>query len=485
LKKLEDILKSVELRNELSDSNALVNGVAIDSRKVKDGYLFIAYKGVDLDGHLFIKQAILNGAKYIVLEDEKFISSESEVQYILVDEARKVVGQIAGNFYDHPSHDLIVVGVTGTNGKTTTASLLYALFSSLGFKSGLISTIENKYGDVIVPAKLTTPDAISLQALFAEMKDQNVSHVFMEVSSHALHQGRVRGIDYDLAVFTNITHDHLDYHKTFAEYIKAKQTLFDDLSKDANILINIDDRNGEVIAQHSKATKYSYALKKPAKFKGKVISNAASGLQMIIDGKEIFLRLVGHFNAYNALAAYGAGVILGVEEHELLRALSTLKSAEGRMDIVQNEKVNYKAIIDYAHTPDALEKVLKTLKDIKKEGKQLITVVGCGGNRDKTKRPKMAQIASRFSDVLLLTSDNPRDEDPVQIINEMYEGLDDKNAKTVIKITDRKEAIKMACMLAKDDDLILIAGKGHEKYQEVKGEKFPFDDKKIISAFMH
>lgn len=484
MKRLKDILHSVIVRNHDVSHEGHISGIAIDSRKVKPGYLFVAYKGVHQDGHQYIDNAIKAGCTHIVLEDESYVG-QGNATYFLVYNARKVASRIAANYYDHPSKKLKVIGVTGTNGKTTVSSLVYELLTQLNVSAGLISTIDIKYNQEVIRSVLTTPDALSLQELFYDMNNAGVTHVVMEVSSHALHQDRVADVDYDLAVFTNITHDHLDYHGTFSEYIKAKQMLFDNLGSEGAALINIDDKNGVVMAQHSKADKYTYALKRPADFKAKIIANEISGLQLEIDGKEVYLRMIGQFNAYNALAVYGSAVVLGFEADEVLRIMSNLKSAEGRMDFIQSDEVSYTAIVDYAHTPDALDKVLKTLSDVKNNDSKIITIIGAGGNRDKTKRPEMAIVAYENSDILILTSDNPRDEDPELILEDMMRGLDKEAQKKVMKMTDRKEAIKMATMLAKQDDIILIAGKGHEKYQEIKGQKYPFDDKEIISALMH
>ena len=484
MKKLKDILHSVLVKNRSVSYDGHVTGIAIDSRKVMSGYMFIAYKGVHQDGHQYIAKAIEAGCTHVVIEDESYMS-EGDVTYYLVDDARMAASRIAANFYNHPSKKLKVIGITGTNGKTTVASMLYEMLRNLDVNAGLVSTIDIKYADKVINAVLTTPDSLSLQELFSDMLETGVTHVVMEVSSHSLHQGRVADIDYDLAVFTNITHDHLDYHGTFSEYIKAKKLLFDNLTEGSACLINLDDKNGEVMAQNSKGDKYSYALKRPAKFKAKVISNEISGLHLDINTRDVFLRMIGRFNAYNALAVYGSAVILGFDPDEVLRVMSNLKSAEGRMDFIQSQEAAYTAVVDYAHTPDALEKVLVTLADVKRSNAKIITVVGAGGNRDKAKRPEMARVAYEKSDLILLTSDNPRDENPEDILNDMINGLSEEQKKKVIKITDRKEAIKMASIMAKPDDIILIAGKGHEKYQEIKGEKFPFDDKKIISALMH
>lgn len=482
MKNLEYILNSIVVNNDVVIEGE-ISGIAIDSRKVESNFLFIAYKGVHQDGHDYIESAIESGCTHVVLEDKIYIK-DNDIQYVLVDDARIAASRIAANYYDYPSEALTVIGVTGTNGKTTVSSLMFELLTQLGVEAGLVSTIDIRYGGEVYDAVLTTPDALSLQRLFYDMKLAGVTHVVMEVSSHALHQYRVADVDFNIAVFTNITHDHLDYHGSFSEYIKAKQMLFDNLKKSGVALVNIDDRNGDVIAQGTKASKVTYSLKRPADFKAKIISNEINGLQIDIDGYEVYLRMIGQFNAYNALAVYSTTVILGFDALDILRVMSNLNSAEGRMDFVRSEKVDYTAVIDYAHTPDALEKVLKTLSDVKRDGSQIITVVGAGGNRDKSKRPKMAIVANQNSDVLILTSDNPRDENPEIIIEEMIAGIEEGKNK-VLKILDRKEAIKIASVIAKQDDIILIAGKGHEKYQEIKGQKFPFDDKEIISALMH
>ena len=486
MKFLDKILETVTLIK--SNQNILdvkVEGIAIDSRSVGEGFLFMAYKGVTSDGHQFINQAIENGAQVILVDDPKYFDADSKVVFVLLDDVRQASSLIAANYYDHPSKKMKLVGVTGTNGKTTTAKLLFDLFDALGHHCGLISTIENRWGDQRQKASLTTPDAVSLQKLFSQMLKDGVSHVFMEVSSHALHQGRVKALDFDVAVFTNITHDHLDYHGSFAEYIKAKKLLFDSLSKNAYALVNADDVNARVMVQNSKANVKTYALKRPADFKCKIIENSINGLHLEIDKQELYLRLVGQFNAYNATGAYAVSVILGEEPTQVLIALSALNSAEGRMDIIEVPGVNYKAIVDYAHTPDALKKILETLSDVKDSKSEIIVVVGCGGDRDRAKRPVMAQIAYRMSGKCILTSDNPRSEDPTDILDDMLEGLQPDERKNCLSITDRKEAIKMACMLAKDGDIILVAGKGHEKFQEIKGQRIPFDDKEIINAFMH
>ena len=484
MKKLEDILESILVLNDYSGAEVVVTDLEIDSRVCKPGCLFVAYRGTDADSHTFIASAVENGASVVLLDDKSYLGKTDAV-YILVENAREVISRIAANFYDHPSSLMTVVGVTGTNGKTTTSDLLYKLYRQLGYNSGLISTISVSYGTMTVPSRLTTPDAISLQCLFREMCDSGVSHVFMEVSSHAIHQGRVADVDFDHVVFTNLTHDHLDYHKTFRAYLNAKKLLFDNLPDDKTVLTNIDDKNGLVMTQNSSATVHTYALRVPAHYKGKVISNEISGLHMVLDDHEVILRMIGRFNAYNALAVYGTAVILGEQENEILQVLSNLSPAEGRMELVRSPKVGYTAIVDYAHTPDALDKILKTLVEIKLINTKLITVVGCGGDRDKTKRPKMAKVSRLYSDVLILTSDNPRTENPDLILDDMYAGLSADNMENVIRITNRQQAIKTACLMAGDGDVILIAGKGHEKYQDIRGEKVPFDDKKIVKSFMN
>ena len=484
MKELEKILQSVTVLNTVDLEDVEINGLTIDSRKVEEGFMFIAYKGTHSNGHDYISKAIENGAKVILLDDPSYIK-EGAIKFVLVSDARMLTSELASRFYDFPSKQLKVVGVTGTNGKTTVATLLHDLYQELGFPTGLISTIKIKFGNTEVPAVLTTPDPVSLQAMFAEMVETGLSHVFMEVSSHALDQGRVAGVDFDAALFTNLSHDHLDYHGTFQNYLNAKKKLFDDLKKEAIAITNFDDKNGKVMVQNCEARTYGYALKRPTDFKSKLITNDITGLHLEIDETEIFLKLVGFFNAYNATVAYAYANIDGLEKSEILQALSQLSSADGRMDIIRTQEVGYTAVVDYAHTPDALLKVLETIQSIKKPSQKILTVIGCGGNRDKEKRPKMAAIGMQYSNKLILTSDNPRNEDPEEILKDMMAGLTDDEIKRSLKITDRKEAIKMACMLAQDGDIILVAGKGHETYQEIKGQRFPFDDKKILNAFMH
>ena len=476
---LRDILYKVAIRSVLGSTGVEVNDIQIDSRKVKAGNLFIAMKGAGTDGHQFIEKAIQNGAVAIVCEVMPSITIESTV-YVQVENSAVAAGWMANNFFGQPSEKMKVIGVTGTNGKTTIATLLYKLFAVLGYKCGLLSTVENHIGDKIVPATHTTPDAISLNQLLKQMADEECTHVFMEVSSHAIHQHRVTGLKFAGGVFSNITHDHLDYHKTFDEYIRVKKSFFDALPSSAFAISNADDKRGAVMLQNTHAGKYLYSLKTLADFKGKIIENSLSGLVMTINEQEVHFRMIGEFNAYNLLAAYGAGVCMGEDKHEVLRCLSVLTGAEGRFDYMISSKDKVIAIVDYAHTPDALLNVLATIKKLKKGFEQVITVVGCGGDRDKTKRPVMAEAACEHSDKVIFTSDNPRTEDPVQIIKDMEEGLPAAAKRKYISIVDRREAIKTAISLAKPEDIILIAGKGHEKYQEIKGVRNHFDDKEVV-----
>lgn len=456
-----------------------VSDVQIDSRKIGKNCLFIAVKGVAADGHKFIERAVETGASAVVCEVLP-VNTKEGVTYVQVDNSAAAAGLIAHNFYGQPSEKIKLVGVTGTNGKTTIATLLYKLFTSLGYKCGLLSTVENKIGDRIIEATHTTPDAISLNALLKQMVDKGCSHAFMESSSHAIHQHRITGLRFAGGLFSNITHDHLDYHKTFDEYIRVKKSFFDNLSSDAFAISNADDKRGLVMLQNTHAKKYYYSLRTMADFKGKILENNLSGLVMSVNDVEVHFRLIGEFNAYNLLAVYGAAVCMGEDKQEVLRNLSVITGAEGRFDYTVSEKERIIAIVDYAHTPDALLNVLATIKKLRKGHEQIITVVGCGGDRDKTKRPVMAEVACEHSDKVILTSDNPRSEDPAQIIKDMEAGLGAAARRKYIAIVDRKEAIKAAINLAKQDDIILVAGKGHEKYQEIKGVKNHFDDKEIV-----
>lgn len=480
---LQDILYKVHLLEVVGATDIAVSSIAIDSRKVIKGTAFVAIIGVAQDGHNYIEKAIELGAKVIVCENMPALLVEG-VTYIKVANTQEAVAFMAHQFYDAPSTKIKLVGVTGTNGKTTIATLLFKLFSELGYTCGLVSTVQNQIGDQIIPATHTTPDAVSLNELLNTMVDAGCSHVFMECSSHAVHQHRITGLQFTGALFSNITHDHLDYHKTFEAYIAAKKGFFDALPASAFAITNSDDKRGEVMLQNTKAKKLSYGLKSSADYKGKILENALTGLVMLVNDIEVHFRLIGEFNAYNLLAVYGAAVNLGIESNTALTTLSMLAGAEGRFDyIISNKQVI--GIIDYAHTPDALENVLATIKKLRKGYEQVITVVGCGGDRDKTKRPIMAQTACDLSDKVILTSDNPRTEDPAAIIADMEAGLNTAAKRKYISIIDRKEAIKAAVEFAKPEDIVLVAGKGHEKYQEINGVKHPFDDKAILLAFFN
>jgi UDP-N-acetylmuramoyl-L-alanyl-D-glutamate--2,6-diaminopimelate ligase len=446
---------------------------------VKKGTAFIAVKGVAADGHQFIEAAIEKGAIAVIVETLPTDLKEN-ITYIQVENSAAAAGYMAHNFFDQPSEKLKLIGVTGTNGKTTIATLLYKLFTSLGYKTGLLSTVQNHVGDTIIPATHTTPDPISLNEMLKQMVDAGCTYVFMETSSHALHQHRVAGLKYAGGLFSNITHDHLDYHKTFEEYIKVKKSFFDSLSSDAFALTNVDDKRGAVMLQNTAAEKYTYSLKTMASFKGKILENGLLGLVMTINDQEVHFRLIGEFNAYNLLAVYGTAMCLGQNKEEVLKHLSVLTGAEGRFDYIISPAEKIIGIIDYAHTPDALINVLTTIQKLRKGHEQIITVVGCGGDRDKTKRPIMGEAACEYSDKVIFTSDNPRSEDPAQILKDMEVGLNTAAKRKYISIIDRKEAIKTAITLAKPEDIVLVAGKGHEKYQEIKGVKHPFDDKQVL-----
>ena len=475
---LTDILYKAGLEEIIGTTNIAVSSITFDSRKVKKDTLFIAARGTTVDGHNFIAQAIEAGANAIICEELPADKAEN-ISYVKVKDTSYALGIIAANFYDNPSQKLKLVGVTGTNGKTTTVTLLYNLFKSLGYTVGLLSTVKNKIHNEELPATHTTPDAISLNELLTKMLEKGCQYVFMEVSSHAIVQHRVTGITFAGGVFTNITHDHLDYHKTFDEYIKAKKTFFDNLPEDAFALTNKDDANGMVMLQNTKAHRVSYAIKSAADHKCRIIENHLSGLLLNIDGKEVWVKLIGTFNAYNILAVYTVAHLLKQDTTNILTALSTLNSVEGRFQYLKSES-GIIGIVDYAHTPDALKNVLETIKGIRTGNEQVITLAGCGGDRDATKRSIMAQIACQYSNKVLLTSDNPRSEDPEEILNQMQKGINPVDAKKTLRITDRKEAIRTACTLAKQGDIILVAGKGHEKYQEIKGVKHPFDDFEIL-----
>lgn len=456
-----------------------ISNVHIDSRNVQQGGLFIAVKGVAVDGHQFIAKAIEQGAVAVVCE-ELPTSQKEGVTFVQTKNSAEAAGQIAHNFYDQPTLKLKLVGVTGTNGKTTIATLLYKLFTCLGYRSGLISTVENQIAGNIIPSTHTTPDPISLNALLKQMVDEGCEFAFMEVSSHAVHQRRIAGLEFAGAIFSNITHDHLDYHGTFDEYIKAKKGFFDGLSANAFSITNLDDKRGQVMLQNTAAKKYGYSLKTVADFKGKILENSLTGLMMTINEQEVHFRLIGEFNAYNLLAVYGAAICLGEDKAHVLQCLSNTTGAEGRFDYIISSKERIIGIVDYAHTPDALVNVLQTIKKLKQGHEQVITVVGCGGDRDKTKRPVMGEVACEHSDKVIFTSDNPRSEDPQQILNDMEATLNSAARRKYVSIVDRKQAIKTAVSMAQPEDIVLIAGKGHEKYQDIKGVKHHFDDKEVL-----
>ncbi len=480
---LIDILVNVTPVQVIGSKEIAVEGLYIDSRKVTSSSMFVALKGTLTDGHDFITKAISLGATSILCESVP-VDAQTGVTYIIVKDSSIAIGFIADAFYGCPSAQVKVVGITGTNGKTTTATLLYKLFGGLGYKCGLISTVENLVNGKVIEATHTTPDAISIHELLRQMVDTGCKYAFMEVSSHAIHQHRIGGIRFAGGVFTNITHDHLDYHKTFDEYIRVKKLFFDGLPQNAFALTNADDKRGMVMLQNTQASKNTYSLKMPATVKGKVLENNLTGLVMNIGNHEAHFRMIGTFNAYNLLAVYGAATLLGEDKMQVLAVLSGLAGAIGRFQTCQSPVEKVLGIIDYAHTPDALINVLATINQLRVSGQQLITIVGCGGDRDRTKRPIMAEVACSHSDKAILTTDNPRSEDPNEILNEMESGLSGVQKRKSLRITDRREAIKTACMLAQPGDIILIAGKGHETYQEVKGVKHHFDDhEELLKVF--
>lgn len=478
MKQLKDILYKAGILEVAGTTAIGVTELCFDSRKVRHGSLFIAVRGTQSDGHQFIQQVVQSGAISIVCETFPEVLHPS-VTYVRVQDSGAALGIIASNFYDNPSEKLKLVGITGTNGKTTTVTLLFQLYRQLGYSAGLISTVRNQINDQVIPSTHTTPDPIQLNALLSAMVDEDCQFAFMEVSSHAVVQKRIAGVQFAGGVFTNITHDHLDYHKTFDEYLKAKKGFFDSLTAGAFALTNIDDKNGMVMLQNTKADKHTYAVRSMAEFKCRLIENHFSGLLLNLDGQDVLCRLVGSFNAYNLTAAYATALLLNEDKLNVLTALSLLSPVEGRFDHVTSSK-QVIGVIDYAHTPDALENVLNTLHDVSAGNGKIITIVGCGGDRDAAKRPVMARIACELSDRVILTSDNPRSEDPSVIIQQMEKGVPLKDQRKTLSIVDRKEAIKIAISLSAPGDIILVAGKGHEKYQEVKGVRQPFDDKKVI-----
>jgi UDP-N-acetylmuramoyl-L-alanyl-D-glutamate--2,6-diaminopimelate ligase len=480
---LKEIIYKVAIEAVKGSTDIAINKMEFDSRKIEANDVFVAIRGTISNGHDFIETAIWNGAIAVVC-DTLPENITKGITYIQVKDTNKALAYMAANYFENPSHKLKLVGITGTNGKTTIASLLFQLFKKAGFKVGLLSTVKIMVDDVEYKATHTTPDSITINHYLAAMVDAGVEYCFMEVSSHGIHQERTEALHFVGGIFTNLSHDHLDYHPTFAEYRDVKKSFFDNLPKTAFALSNIDDKNGQVMLQNTTAKKLTYALKSYADYKAQILENQLSGLLLKINGNEVWVKLIGTFNAYNLLAIYGTAIQLGMESLEVLRLLSDLESVSGRFQFIVSNS-NITAIVDYAHTPDALENVLKTINDIRTKNEQLITVVGCGGNRDKAKRPIMAGIATELSDKVILTSDNPRNEDPEVIISEMEQGVAPQNYKKSLSITDRKQAIKTACQLAQPKDIILIAGKGHETYQEVNGVRHHFDDMETITELLN
>lgn len=474
---LKDILYKVSLQASSGDMNIPISGVQFDSRLVEKGDLFVATKGTHVDGHAFIKSAIEKGAVAIV--GQEAIEPAEGITMVQCHDSSRALSTIASNFYGNPSSKLKLVGVTGTNGKTTTVTLLFNLFRILGYNTGLLSTILNKVNDEIVSATHTTGDAIQINKLLSKMVKAGCTHCFMEASSHAIDQNRIAGLAYDVAVFTNITHDHLDYHQTFDAYIKAKKKFFDELSAEAFALVNSDDKRAKIMVQNTSAQKRTFGLKSMGDFKAKILSNSLDGLELEIDNHRIWFNLIGDFNAYNILAAYGVALLLEENAEEVLVALSSMSAVPGRFERVSLKR-KITAIVDYAHTPDALNNVLQTIDKARTRNEQVITVIGCGGNRDKEKRPLMAEIACKLSDRVIFTSDNPRDEAPEAIIEEMKKGVSPSNFRKTISVLDRREAIKTALAMSNENDIILVAGKGHETYQEIKGVKKDFSDKQTL-----
>nr|WP_239000268.1 UDP-N-acetylmuramoyl-L-alanyl-D-glutamate--2,6-diaminopimelate ligase [Hyunsoonleella ulvae] len=472
----------VNINAVVGNTNIVINAIQFDSRKIVNKDVFVAVKGTLVDGHSYIDVAIKQGALVIICETLP-TNLVDGITYVEVNNSNKALAIMASNYYDSPSDNLKLVGVTGTNGKTTVTTLLYQLFKNAGYKVGLISTVKVLVDDAEYKATHTTPDSLTINKYLQQMNEAGVEFCFMEVSSHGIHQGRTEGLKFEGGVFTNLSHDHLDYHNTFAEYRDVKKSFFDGLDKHAFALSNTDDKNGLVMLQNTAAKKYTYALKGYADYKSQILENEFSGLLLSIDGNEVWTRLIGNFNAYNVLAIYATAELLGLEKVEILRLISDLQSVSGRFQyLVSDEKIT--AIVDYAHTPDALKNVLETINSIRTKNESLITVVGCGGDRDKTKRPVMAHIASELSTKVIFTSDNPRSEEPETIIEEMEKGVEPQNFKKTLSVVDRKQAIKTACQLAQAKDIILIAGKGHETYQEIKGERFDFDDYKTVQEFL-
>ena len=476
---LNDILYKVSIKSVYGSTGIVVKDLQADSRKVSAGSCFIAIPGNTVDGHDFIETAVNNGATAVICEKMPTVLKDS-ITYVVVENSSVAAGLISHRFYGEPSSKFKLVGVTGTNGKTTIVTLLWKLFTGMGHKCGLISTVQNQVGNTVIAATHTTPDAISLNKLLKRMLDEGCEYVFMECSSHAIQQQRIAGLDFAGGVFSNITHDHLDYHKTFDEYIRVKKSWFDGLPATAFAISNADDKRGLVMLQNTNAKKYLYSLKTLADFKGKIIENSLLGLHMLVNDVDVHFKLIGAFNAYNLLSVYGVAVCLHADKNEVLQVLSNLSGAEGRFDYILSKNEHIIGIVDYAHTPDALLNVLATIKNLRHGAEKIITVIGCGGNRDTSKRPIMAEVACQHSDKVIFTSDNPRNEDPLVILKEMEAGVNVVARKKYITIADRREAIKTAVSLGSKEDIILVAGKGHEKYQDIKGIKYEFDDKNVL-----
>jgi len=478
---LKNILYKVTLEAVVGDTSVVISAIQFDSRKIESNNVFVAIRGLEVDGHDYIDVAIKKGASAVIVEQlpEKF---ESGITYVQVHDSNSALAIMSSNYYDSPSENLKLVGITGTNGKTTIASLLYTLFKKAGYKVGLLSTVKILVNETEYKATHTTPDSLTINKYLNEMNQEGVEFCFMEVSSHGIHQKRTEGLHFAGGIFTNLSHDHLDYHDTFSEYRDVKKQFFDNLPRTAFSLVNVDDKNGLFMLQNTASKKYTYALKTYANYRAQILENQLNGLLLKINDNEVWSKLIGNFNAYNVLAIYGAADLLGLESVEVLRLLSELESVNGRFQYLISNDIT--AIVDYAHTPDALKNVLETINTIRTKNEDLITVVGCGGDRDKTKRPKMANIASALSTKVIFTSDNPRSESPEVIIEEMEAGVEPQNFKKTLSIVDRKQAIKTACQLAQPKDIILIAGKGHETYQEINGKRIDFDDYKIIEEFL-
>lgn len=482
MKKLSDLLYKVSIEKLIGNVGSSIKNISFDSRKIESGYIFFAIKGYDLDGHKYIPQAITQGASVVVCEELPEELSDY-VTYVQVKNSSIALGIVASNFYDNPSEKLTLAGITGTNGKTTTTTLLYNLFTQLGFRCALLSTIENRISDKVLNSNHTTPDPITINQLLAQAVDEGCQYAFMEVSSHGIHQKRLAGLTFKIGAFTNITHDHLDYHQTFSNYIVAKKKFFDELPKTAIAITNMDDKNGLIMLQNTNAKKITYSLKSNSEYKGKIIENRLDGMLLQFNNQEFWTVLAGKFNAYNELLAYTIASELGFDSLGIVTALSKLQRVKGRFETYVSDDKKY-IIVDYAHTPDALQNILEAINQSRTRNEKLITVFGCGGHRDKEKRPKMGNIATRLSDLAIITSDNPRDENPDEIIQEIETGIEPQNTNKYLSITDRKQAIRTAIKMATPKDIILIAGKGHENYQEINGKHFPFDDMKIAKELL-